>query len=303
MRKLLSFILIPCLLSVFWQACDTDNDGPEPQPSHREEPADSTVIASDTITQNPDSIPLLPDTVSVEQDSILMQYYLMNGRGDTTRTFVEGENMYFQLCLTNLGNREVSVYKDICLVDQDVFRVISDDGTDWGIPWNFPPNSKMPTPLLQPQRTYDTFCSWLSYSIFGDRLPFALKTDNPVLPVGRYRTIASMTTPETEAPMTCVLHFEIVPFETVNPSDCYLVKTTAMDKDIVVASVLQAPTEVLENTPDTGDMIQFSKNDVPEKELETGDSLCVFLLGYKCYPPRLDVPTAKPLYRCQVKLI
>ncbi|MBO4801402.1 MAG: hypothetical protein J5545_05990 [Bacteroidaceae bacterium] len=296
MKKQVPFLLIICLILTSWLSCETANDNLSPLPTPQEGSEDSTVIV-------PDSFVTDQDTLSVEQDSILMQFFLLNGRGDTTRTFRERENMYFHLSFTNLGSSEVWVYKDICLSDQDVFRVFSEDGTDWGVPWYFLSSWKMPTPPLKPQRTYETFCSWLNYSIIGERSPFALKKDNPVLPVGRYRAIASMTLPQSEAVMTCVLHFEVIPFGTVEPSECYQIIITAFDESVAAAKVIRAPSEVQEGAPTTDDLLNFSRSDIPERDLATGDSLRVFMLGYQCYPGRLDVPTSKPYYRCQIKLI
>ena len=299
MKKLVPFLLTLCFAPAFWLSCETANDNPSPRPSPQEGTEDSTVIV-------PDSFVADQDTLSVELDSVLMQFCLLNGLGDTTTTFREDDHIIFDLNVTNLSDTKFAIFRHFCVVDSNLFRVFSSDGKDWGIPWEYSPERLRLYYYLAKGAPKHVYCAWNSNSIRGTSNPIALKDDNPELPIGHYRAVASMAKVGSEHVLTCVAHFDVIPSDSITIEDCYKTIISYVSPDRSEALVLECPENQCPDTPEVGNYMIFPSSDISVEELVPDNIVYLYLKECRLMNRGIlldDNDVYPTCYLCNVKLI
>lgn len=288
---ILLFFTLLILLMMFSGCSDGDSYAPEPKDSI---PDDS--VPKDSVAQPEDTLIVPPDTVFAENDDISMDFRLINGRLDTVSSFVEGEDFIFLLNITNKSDSTLQLHKDLCFNGQDMFRVSSLDGEDWGTSWEYyriPPNARRVD-------SHSSLCilnGWLGYTMRDYLPPSCKRKETPVLPAGHYRAVASLLLPDSLSTLTCAVYFEVLPFDTIKRSDCYQVVVGKIgDYGQVWASIIEVPENQASQTtssstnipglrkyeaPSAGHYIRFPDSEVPNRELVAGDSLTLYITGYE----------------------
>ena len=146
-------------------SCNSD-DGDSELPSV---PTDST---KSTI---PEDKPFVG--VTYMEDSVKIQLQLLNSDSVAMDTFKEGEDIIFNLTITNTGSDWVQTAPMEKFSD-DIFSVYSSDGVYIGKPWD----QRLMTyfyPLLTPRTVREQVCSWLEVPD-GDMVNLCLWIENPV---------------------------------------------------------------------------------------------------------------------------
>lgn len=146
-------------------SCNSD-DGDSELPSV---PTDST---KSTI---PEDKPFVG--VTYMEDSVKIQLQLLNSDSVAMDTFKEGEDIIFNLTITNTGSDWVQTAPMEKFSD-DIFSVYSSDGVYIGKPWD----QRLMTyfyPLLTPGTVREQVCSWLEVPD-GDMVNLCLWIENPV---------------------------------------------------------------------------------------------------------------------------
>lgn len=298
---------------MFSGCSDGDTYAPESKDSILEDsvPKDSIALPEDTLV-------LPPDTVFAENDSISMGFRLINGRLDTVSSFVEGEDIIFLLDITNKSDSALWLHKDLFFNGQDMFRVSSLDGVDWGTSWEY---SKIPpyARRVKPQSSLCILNGWLGYTMRGYLPPSCKRKETPVLQAGHYRAVASLLMPDSLSSLTCAIYFEVLPFDTIKRSDCYRVVVGKIGTyGQVWATILEVPENLPQQAtasttnipglrkyeaPSAGQYIRFPDSEVPNQELAAGDSLTLYITGYEVsYLSDHGILMTTPHYDCDVIL-
>lgn len=278
------------------------------------EPTTPEVV--DSLSEPKDTLVIPPDTLFAESDAIQMEFHLFNGRCDTSSTFVEGETILFLLNITNKTDSTLRLFRDFWFNGQDMFRITSLDGKDYGTFWEYRQPFPSRTPFFSSQEKQYIFASWYN-SIRGSVPPACNRKDSAVIPPGNYRAVASLLMPDSTTALTCAVYFEVVPFDSIERTDCYQVAVGRIgDYGQVWAMILDAP-EISQPTttsndvyelrkyeaPSVGQAIRFPSSDLPNQEVSVDDTLCVYISGYTLsYESDHGMIMSTPHYDCNVIL-
>jgi hypothetical protein len=117
--------------------------------------------------------------------------------------------------------------------------------------------------------------------------------------------------------LTCAVYFEVVPFDSIERTDCYQASVGRIgDNGQVWAMILDAP-EISQPTttsndipelrkydaPSVGQAIRFPISDLPNQELSVDDILKVYISGYTLsYEDDYGRMISTPHYDCNVIL-
>lgn len=161
------------------------------------------------------------DTVQ-DYDSISVDFRLMNSGGQAVKTFKEGEQILFNLTVTNKWDRTLKVKRPIYIVGEDLFQIYS-NGKPVDRPWDFVLHETGPIAhYWSAHKSYVYECSLQGPAIDLDSLfdtyieaPSSgvalFKThDRQPLPVGNYYTEFKLILNE-EHFITCHKDFSVLP--------------------------------------------------------------------------------------------
>lgn len=139
---------------------------------------------SDEIESNPLSSGELTNEADEADSKIQISYSLLNDYGLPTSSFKYGEDICFELTITNKSDKVIFIYNDFIL-DEDLFRVYLEDGTDMGTPWtSF--GSNYVAIGIEPKGSMRIACNWIK--AFSTHQPLTKKKDFNPLPCGKYYT-------------------------------------------------------------------------------------------------------------------
>ena len=99
-------------------------------------------------------------TISKTVDDIAYEFYLLNGNGNKTTVFNEGENIYFNFYITNTGKTDVCIDKAVGLGGSGLFNVFDLNGVDYGTPLPYMWVITTGNSVFQPDSTYGYSASW-----------------------------------------------------------------------------------------------------------------------------------------------
>ena len=150
----------------------------------------------------------MQDVFSMQDGGIQADFCLKNEQGEQVTTFSEGDDIIFDLTLTNLGSTTFRFEEDIFhVLGNDLFRVFSVDGQDRGTSWFFGPAAEGNIRLASGKQ--------LHYQVNRKSLrkdsvtePLLPKAANPSLGAGKYFVIAPVNISK-EIKLFCVINFEI----------------------------------------------------------------------------------------------
>ena len=172
MKKILSFLILFVTISapfVMLPSC-SDNE--------------------DDVDYNYDLPPTTEKVSAIERDGVIMTYALLNSQGDTTMTFREGENIFFDLTIENTTDEHIHIPGGPRTLGYNTFRVFTTSGKDCGTSWSYVEDWTMRAALLCAQTTYHYQCPWYNDSNIKPIGPFVLKASHKKLTKGTYFTEA-----------------------------------------------------------------------------------------------------------------
>ena len=138
---------------------------------------------SDEIESNPSNGELTNKADSVA-DKIQISFSLLNDNGLPTSSFKYGEDICFELTVTNKSDKVLFLSNDF-FMDVDLFRVYLEDGTDMGTPWtSF--GSDYVARGIQPKMSTRFACNWIK--AFSTIQPLKKNKEYSPLPGGKYYT-------------------------------------------------------------------------------------------------------------------
>ena len=105
--------------------------------------------------------------LSVE-DSLEIEFYLLNSKLEKTSTFKYGENIVFSLTISNRANRPIEIWLPKMFLD--VFRVYTKNGTDMGQPFSGSQLGVLQT--FKPASSSTYRCPWFTTTDFNASIPF-----------------------------------------------------------------------------------------------------------------------------------
>ena len=108
-------------------------------------------------TSKPEEKPFVG--VTYFEDSVKIQFQLLNSDSIATDTFKEGEDIIFKLTVKNISSDWVTVTTVDKFCD-NTFNVYSSDGVDMGRPWNLRLIGAI-RPFLTTGMMQEHICSWL----------------------------------------------------------------------------------------------------------------------------------------------
>ena len=108
-------------------------------------------------TSKPEEKPFVGGTYF--EDSVKIQFQLLNSDSIATDTFKEGEDIIFKLTVKNISNDWVTITTVDKFCD-NTFNVYSSDGVDMGRPWNLRLIGAI-RPFLTTGMMQEHICSWL----------------------------------------------------------------------------------------------------------------------------------------------
>lgn len=114
--------------------------------------------------------------VTYFEDSVKIQFQLLNSDSVAVDTFKEGEDIIFKLTITNTGSDWVQTIPMENFSD-DIFSVYSSDEVNMGKPWDERLMSYV-YPLLSPKTVREYVCSWLEVPD-EDMVNMCLWIENP----------------------------------------------------------------------------------------------------------------------------
>ena len=79
---------------------------------------------------NYDLPPTMEKVSAIERDGVIMTYALLNSQGDTTMTFREGENIFFDLTIENTTDEHIYIPGGPRTLGYNTFRVFTTTGKD-----------------------------------------------------------------------------------------------------------------------------------------------------------------------------
>ena len=168
LKTIIYQFLLPALIAGIGTlsiSCNS-NDGDSELPSVPTDPTEPTT---------PEDKPFVG--VTYMEDSVKIQLQLLNSDSVAMDTFKEGEDIIFNLTITNTGSDWVQTAPMEKFSD-DIFSVYSSDGVYIGKPWD----QRLMTyfyPLLTPRTVREQVCSWLEVPD-GDMVNLCLWIENPV---------------------------------------------------------------------------------------------------------------------------
>ena len=116
-------------------------------------------------------------------DKIQVDYSLLNENGVPSTTFEYGEDIRFELTITNNSDK-VLIFSDDIILGKDLFRVYLNDGTDMGTPWTSCATNYVGIGI-QPKVSTSLACNWIKASTYP---PLSKKEEFEPLPKGSYYT-------------------------------------------------------------------------------------------------------------------
>jgi hypothetical protein len=139
----------------------------------------NTEIPTDPIAP---AVPAIPEEepfvgVTYMEDSVQIQFQLLNSDSVAMDTFKEGEDIIFKLTILNIGGDMVLATPMEDFSD-DIFNVYSSDGVNMGRPWDERLRSYV-YPFLIPEVVREHVCSWLEEPD-EDMVNMCLWIENPV---------------------------------------------------------------------------------------------------------------------------
>ena len=139
------------------------------------------------------------DAFTLTRDSVRVDFLLLNERGDTTTVFREGEDIVFDLKVTNHSSKAHNIGLITNMFTNYLFRVYSEYGRDFGMSFHYPDDMvgdgdivSGPGYDLLSGSTYHCLCSWKGNKEIYTYAPFHHNSNTPTLYKGRYYTIAKI---------------------------------------------------------------------------------------------------------------
>ena len=133
------------------------------------------------------------------QDSVRVDFRLINEQGDTTTVFRKGEDIIFDLKVTNHSSNTHNIGLITNLFTNNLFRVFNEDGCNIGMSFHYPDDMvgdgdiiSGPGYELRPGSTYHCLCSWKGNKDIYTYAPFHYNDNIPTLHRGRYYSIAKI---------------------------------------------------------------------------------------------------------------
>lgn len=125
----------------------------------------------------------LKSNVDSISEIIQISFSLLNEKDIPTSSFKYGEDICFELIITNNSNKALFFFDDIFLGD-DLFRVYLEDGTDMGTPWTSI-GTEFVAVGIEPKASMHRTCRWI-----GMRADKPIEKDRELapLPKGNYYT-------------------------------------------------------------------------------------------------------------------
>ena len=150
----------------------------------------------------------MEDVFSMTSGDIRADFCLKNAQDEPVTTFAVGEDITFDLTLTNTGSTTFRFEKDIFhVLGNDLFRVYSSDGQDMGTSWFFGPAAEANL-RIAPGKQLHYHINRSSLRRLSYTEPLCLKAGNQPLSAGRYFVIAPVCINE-EINFFCVINFEV----------------------------------------------------------------------------------------------
>ena len=117
-------------------------------------------------------------------DKIQISFSLLNDKNVPTTAFEYGEDICFELTITNNSDKELIIFDDIRL-GRDLFRVFQNDCTEVGTPWTSL-GSDYVAVGIEPKTSTRLACNWIK--AFSTQKPLKKKKEYAPLPIGNYYT-------------------------------------------------------------------------------------------------------------------
>ena len=141
--------------------------------------------SSDDEIDNDLSVDDLTNGTDSVADIIQFSFSLLNNDGLPTSSFKYGEDICFELTVTNKSNKELLLFNDFFL-GEDLFRVYLENGTGVGTPWTDYNSSNYIALGIAPKSSISFTCNWIK--ALSTKWPLAKNKDFDPLPRGNYYT-------------------------------------------------------------------------------------------------------------------
>lgn len=187
LKRLLFSLTIIAMLATTFASCSHD---------------EKEVVPKNDISEQ---IPDYESTFSLEKDSILVEFRLLNQDLSESTTFSYGEDIIFDLNVTNKCTAPIP-YQPNRLLGENMFRVYRASGWDMGISWNDGDFLDRGFYLF-PNQPEHFRCPWYGKNT-KPSYPFMQKSYVPVLPAGQYYVIAPITV-RGVLKLECKIYFKI----------------------------------------------------------------------------------------------
>lgn len=150
------------------------------------------VASNDSIPQEQNDSDVSTEYLLVlRQDGILVKFCLLNERGDTTRTFAEGENIILDLTIINNRDKPL-LYGPPQPFGLNTFRIFSKGGMDMGIPWIYYEDWPDNLYHLEGGGMLHYQCPWYGDTPHLPHLPVTKDVDTPHLTEEVYTALVSV---------------------------------------------------------------------------------------------------------------
>ena len=116
--------------------------------------------SSDDEIDNDLSVDNLTNGNDSAADKIQFSFSLLNNDGLPTSSFKYGEDISFDLTITNKSDKELFLFNDFFL-SEDLFRVYLEDGTGVGAPWTDFNSSNYVALGIAPKSAISFTCNWI----------------------------------------------------------------------------------------------------------------------------------------------
>ena len=130
----------------------------------------------------------LENEIDSLQDKIQVSISLLNDKGKPDSLFRYGEDICFELMITNKSDKELFFFDDIFL-GNDFFTVYREDGTYVGTPWTSIGTEFCGCVKIAPKSSERRRCKWIG---MGADRPIEKKHELDPLPKGNYYTKSSI---------------------------------------------------------------------------------------------------------------
>jgi hypothetical protein len=141
--------------------------------------------SSDDEIDNDLSVDNLTNGNDSAADKIQFSFSLLNNDGLPTSSFKYGEDISFDLTITNKSDKELFLFNDFFL-SEDLFRVYLEDGTGVGAPWTDFNSSNYVALGIAPKSAISFTCNWIK--ALSTQWPLVKNKDFDPLPKGNYYT-------------------------------------------------------------------------------------------------------------------